>query len=107
MDLADAADVVLWEIPAPGRDRVPLRDLDLHDGVVRERRARAVRLAAAVLLRMFCDEIRESERGVCCSVARIGGIAARCGSRHPRIPICKFTCNKAPSVSGWDAKGPA
>lgn len=30
MHLADTADVVLWEIPAPGRDRVPLRDLDLH-----------------------------------------------------------------------------
>lgn len=30
MDLADATDVVLWDIPSPGRDRVPLLDSDLH-----------------------------------------------------------------------------
>lgn len=30
VDLADATDVVLWDIPSPGRDRVPLLDSDLH-----------------------------------------------------------------------------
>ena len=35
MDLADAADIVFGYVPPPGRDGVPLFDLDLHwgDGV--------------------------------------------------------------------------
>lgn len=32
MDLADAADVVFGNVPPPGRDGVPLFDLDLHLG---------------------------------------------------------------------------
>ena len=32
MHLADTADVVLGDVPAPGRDGVPLVDRDLHRG---------------------------------------------------------------------------
>lgn len=32
VDLTDAADVVLGNVPSPGRDRVPLLNFHFHDG---------------------------------------------------------------------------